>query len=127
MALRSRPPLMRLTEAAAARVRELMENSGEAGGGLRLGVRKGGCAGMSYTMDYAARPEPGDERVEDKGATVFLAPEAVLFLIGTEMDFTTTKLSSGFVFNNPNQVSACGCGESVSLKPAEREPETLGA
>lgn len=115
---RPRPKVVSLTDAAAARVREIMENSDREIVGLRVGVTNGGCAGMSYTMEYAEERNPLDEVVEDKGVTILIDPKAVLFLLGTEMDFQTTKLSSGFVFNNPNQTSACGCGESVSITPA---------
>jgi iron-sulfur cluster assembly protein len=86
--------------------------------GVRVGVKNGGCAGMTYTMDYAEAVQPSDEVVEDKGVRVLIDPKAILFLIGTEMDYKTEKLSAQFVFNNPNQTSACGCGESVQLKPS---------
>jgi iron-sulfur cluster assembly protein len=119
MGVRSRFAVMTLTEAAAERIRELVEDSSEAALGLRIGVKKGGCAGMEYTMKLVAEPDPKDERLEEKGATVFIDPAAVLYLLGTVMDFETTKLRSGFVFKNPNEVSACGCGESVMLKPAD--------
>ena len=109
---------MRLTEAAAARLRQIMARSDGPVLGLRIGVKNGGCAGMEYTMEWAAEPKPFDEVVEDKGVRVLIDPKAVLFLLGTEMDYQTTELKSGFVFNNPNQTSACGCGESVQLKPA---------
>jgi len=111
-----------VTEAAAGRIREIMAASDGAKAGLRIGVTNGGCAGMSYTMDMVDEPDPADEVVSDKDVTVFVDPKAVLFLLGTEMDFETTKLRSGFVFNNPNQVSACGCGESVELVPAAAPP-----
>lgn len=112
--------VMKLTPAAAARVREIVEAADDASVlGIRLGVKNGGCAGMSYTLDLAREAQPGDERVEAEGATVFVDAKAVLFLLGTEMDFERTTLKTGFVFNNPNQVGACGCGESVSLKAAE--------
>jgi iron-sulfur cluster assembly protein len=107
-----------LTDAAANRVRDIMARAERPIAGLRVGVKNGGCAGMSYTMEYAEEIRPQDEVVEDKGVTVLIDPKAVLFLLGTEMDFQTTKLSSGFVFNNPNQTSACGCGESVAITPA---------
>ena len=110
---------MTLSEDAAARVREIIANSREDVAGLRVGVKNGGCAGMAYTMDYASESDPLDEVVEDKGVKIFIDPKAVLFLLGTEMDYEVTKLKSGFVFNNPNETSACGCGESVSIKPAE--------
>jgi iron-sulfur cluster assembly protein len=105
-----------LTDAAAARVREIASKADDALG-LRVGIKKGGCAGMEYTFDVARALEPGDEVVEDKGATVLVDAKAVMFLIGTELDFKVDKLSSTFVFHNPNQVSACGCGESVSIAP----------
>lgn len=111
--------VMTLTESAAERVREIVENADDALG-IRLGIKNGGCAGMSYTLDLAREAQPGDERVEAHGATVFVEAKAVLFLLGTEMDFEKTALRTGFVFRNPNQVGACGCGESVSLKPAEQ-------
>ncbi len=113
---------MTVTDAAAARVKSIMAKSDKPLIGLRVGVKNGGCAGMSYTMEYAEAVTPLDEVVEDKGVTILIDPKAVLFLLGTEMDFLTTKLSSGFVFNNPNQTSACGCGESVAITPAKLEP-----
>jgi len=119
MGVRSRFAVMTLTEAAAERVREIVEDSDEPVLGLRIGVKKGGCAGMEYTMKAVAEADPKDERIEGHGATVFIDPAAVLYLLGTVMDFETTKLRSGFVFKNPNEVSACGCGESVMLKPAD--------
>ncbi|GGK46774.1 Fe-S cluster assembly scaffold SufA [Salinarimonas ramus] len=108
-----------LTDAAAARIKAIVGKSDKPVEGLRVGVRNGGCAGMSYVMDLVANPEPGDEVVEDKGAKVFVDPKAVLFLLGTQMDFKVDRLSAQFVFNNPNQTSACGCGESVALSPAK--------
>jgi iron-sulfur cluster assembly protein len=108
-----------LTDAAANRVRELMSSSAKPIVGLRVGVKNGGCAGMSYTMEYAENVSPLDEVVEEKGVKVLIDPKAILFLLGTEMDFQTTKLASQFVFNNPNQTSACGCGESVAITPVE--------
>ncbi len=116
---RPRPQVMRLTEAAAARIRDLMDKSGRPVAGLRIGVRNGGCAGMAYTMEYAESINPTDEVVEDKGIRILIDPKAVLFLLGTEMDYRTDKLSAQFVFNNPNQTSACGCGESVQLTPVQ--------
>lgn len=108
-----------LTDKAADRIKAIVANADKPVEGLRVGVRNGGCAGMSYVMDMAEAPQPGDEVVEDKGAKVFVDPKAVLFLLGTEMDFRVDKLSAQFVFNNPNQTSACGCGESVALTPAK--------
>lgn len=116
--------VMTLTDAAATRVRELMAAADQPVEGLRVGVKNGGCAGMAYTMDYAREAEPLDEVVEDKGIKILIDSKAVLFLLGTEMDFKRDKLSSGFVFNNPNQVGACGCGESVSLRAAGETIET---
>ena len=110
---------MSLTDKAANRVKALVANSAEPAIGLRVGIKKGGCAGMEYTVDLATDTNDKDDEVNHDGARVFVAPEAVLFLLGTEMDFETTKLRSGFVFNNPNQTSACGCGESVELKAAD--------
>lgn len=115
---RPRPKVMTLTESAAARVREIIERSEEDFIGLRVGVKNGGCAGMEYTMDYADTVDPLDEVVEDKGVKILIDPKAVLFLLGTEMDYQVDKLSAQFVFNNPNQTSACGCGESVTITPA---------
>ncbi|GAA5540854.1 MULTISPECIES: Fe-S cluster assembly scaffold SufA [Brucella/Ochrobactrum group] len=112
--------VMTLTEAAANRVREIVE-SREGALGIRVGVKKGGCAGMEYTIDVANEAKAGDDVAEKDGAKVFIAPEAVLFLLGTQMDFEVTTLRTGFVFNNPNQTSACGCGESVELTPASAE------
>ena len=113
-----RRQVMSLTEAAAQRVRELAEKADRPIAGIRVGVRNGGCAGMSYTMELADSVEPLDEVVEDKGVKILIDPKAVLFLLGTEMDFKVDKLTSGFVFNNPNQTSACGCGTSVAITPA---------
>ncbi len=118
---RERPKVVRLTDAAAERVREIMEDAEGRYIGLRVGVKNGGCAGMEYTMSYAEAREPLDEVVEDKGVTILVDPKAVLFLIGTEMDFVTEKMSARFVFNNPNQTDACGCGESVTIVPARAD------
>jgi iron-sulfur cluster assembly protein len=116
--VRPRPQAIRLTEAAAERIKFVMANAAKPIVGVRVGVRNGGCAGMTYTMEYAEQIETADEVVEDRGVRVLIDPKAVLFLIGTEMDYKTDKLSAQFVFNNPNQTSACGCGESVQLKPS---------
>jgi len=118
---RPKPQVITLTDAAAERVREIMGNAEKPVAGLRIGVKKGGCAGMEYTMEYVEEAKPSDDCVEDKGVRVFVDPSAVLFLLGTRMDFKVDKLQAGFVFENPNQVSACGCGESVELKPASLE------
>ena len=107
-----------VTDGAAARVREIVA-ARQGANGVRVGVKKGGCAGMEYTVDLVTEPNPKDDHIEHAGADVWVAPEAALFLLGTEMDFEVTKLRTGFTFRNPNQTSACGCGESVELKPAE--------
>ena len=127
MGVRPKMNVISLTDAAATRVREIMANADKPLFGLRVGVKNGGCAGMSYTMEMAESAAPGDEVVEDKGVRVLVDPKAVLFLLGTQMDFAVSKLSSGFVFNNPNQTSACGCGESVAITPVELEGERARA
>jgi len=116
---------MTVTDRAASRVKDIIARSDTPIAGLRVGLKKGGCAGMEYTMDYAAEPQKGDEIVQDKGVTLMIEPQALLFLLGTQMDYVTEKMSSRFVFNNPNQVSACGCGESIEIVPAK--PESLRA
>jgi iron-sulfur cluster assembly protein len=116
---RERPKPVKLTEAAAARISQIMAAAPGKYQGVRVGVTNGGCAGMSYTMDYASDTKPFEEVMEDKGVKIFIDPKAILFLIGTELDFVKEKLGARFVFNNPNQTSACGCGESVSITPAE--------
>jgi len=116
---RERPKPVMLTEAAAGRVREIMAKADGKYQGVRVGVTNGGCAGMSYTMDYASEAKPFEEVMEDKGVKIFIDPKAILFLIGTQLDFVQEKLGTKFVFNNPNQTSACGCGESVSITPAQ--------
>jgi iron-sulfur cluster assembly protein len=121
MTTRTPPKVITLTDAAAERIRALMAAAGGNATGLRIGVKKGGCAGMEYTMEYAAEPDPRDELVEDKGVRILIEPTAVLFLLGTEMDYKIDRMTSGFVFNNPNQTSACGCGESVALTPAAED------
>jgi iron-sulfur cluster assembly protein len=109
--------IITLTDAAAQRVRDIVARSADNAIGLRVGIKKGGCAGMEYTFEIAHDERPGDEIVTDKGAKVFVDGKAVMFLIGTELDFQSSKLSSTFVFKNPNEISACGCGESVSIVP----------
>ena len=116
---RERPKPVKLSEAAAARIATIMANAPGQYAGVRVGVTNGGCAGMSYTMDYASESKPFEEVMEDKGVKIFIDPKAILFLIGTELDFVQEKLGSRFVFNNPNQTSACGCGESVAITPAQ--------
>ena len=116
---RPRPQVMRLTDAAATRNKDVMARADKPVTGVRVGVKNGGCAGMEYTMEYAEAIKTTDEVVEDKGVKILIDPKAVLFLLGTEMDYKTDKLSAQFIFNNPNQTSACGCGESVQLTPAK--------
>ena len=113
------PKAITLTERAATRVKAIIEQSDVPKIGIRLGVKNGGCAGMEYTMDYAEEKQPLDEVVEDKGVTILIEAKAVLFLLGTQMDWEEDKLSAGFTFNNPNQTDACGCGESVTIVPAQ--------
>lgn len=111
--------IMQLTDAAAERIIEIIEDSDKPVIGVRVGVRNAGCAGMAYTLDYVAEPVQGDDHIREKGVDVWVEPKATLFLLGTVMDYEETKMSSGFTFNNPNQEGACGCGESVQLKPAD--------
>jgi len=118
---RPRPQVMRLTDAAALRVQELTNRADSEIVGLRVGIKNGGCAGQSYTVEYAHDVRPTDEVVEDKGVKILVDPKAVLFLLGTEMDYKTDKMQAQFIFNNPNQISACGCGESVQLTAAKLE------
>lgn len=118
---RPKPKVVTLTDAAAERVREIMSSAERQVAGLRIGVKNGGCAGMFYTMEWAESVDPLDEVVEDKGAKVLIDKKAVLFLLGTQMDYKVDKLSAGFVFINPNETSACGCGESVAITPAKDE------
>jgi iron-sulfur cluster assembly protein len=118
---RPRPQVVRLTEAAAARIKDAMARADKPVAGVRVGVKNGGCAGMEYTMEYADEVRATDEVVEDQGVKILIDPKAVLFLLGSVMDFKTEKLSAQFVFNNPNQTSACGCGESVQLTPASQD------
>jgi len=115
----SRMKVMSLTEAAASRVKEIMAGSDKPAAALRVGVRNGGCAGMSYTMELAESIEPLDEVIEDKGVKVLIDPKAVLFLLGAQMDFKSDRLGASFTFSNPNETSACGCGESVAITPAD--------
>ena len=117
-ASRLRPQVMRLTEAAAERIKAVMAKADRPIEAVRVGVKNGGCAGMSYFMEYADKIDPLDEVIEDKGVRILVDPKAVLFLLGTEMDYRVEKLSAQFVFNNPNQTAACGCGESVQIEPA---------
>ena len=115
---RPRPKVVTLTDRAAERVREIMARAEKPYAGLRVGVKNGGCAGQEYILEYADTANPLDEVVEDKGVTILIDPKAVLFLIGTEVDYETSRLASKFVFRNPNETDACGCGESVTIEPA---------
>jgi len=119
---RPRPKVVTLSDAAAARVQEIMARAEKPYAGLRVGVKNGGCAGQEYVLEYADKADPLDEVVEDHGVTILIEPKAVLFLIGTEIDYEVTKLASKFVFRNPNQTDACGCGESVTIQPASPAP-----
>ena len=112
------PKAISLTDRAAERIKLIMSRAETPKIGVRLGVKNGGCAGMEYTMDYAEARDPLDEVVEDKGVMILIEPKAVLFLLGTQMDYEEGLMSSGFIFNNPNQTDACGCGESVTIVPA---------
>lgn len=118
---RPRPKVVTLTDAAAERVKDLMASADRPVAGLRVGIKNGGCAGQEYTFAFADAPEPLDEIVEDKGATVIIEGKAVLYLIGAEIDYEVTKLASKFVFRNPNQTDACGCGESVTIVPVKAD------
>ena len=118
---RPRPQVMRLTDAAAERIKSVMAKANRPIAAVRVGVKNGGCAGMSYFMEYAESVNPLDEVIEDKGVRILIDPKAVLFLLGAEMGYKVEKLAAQFVFNNPNQTSACGCGESVQLEPAAGE------
>ena len=118
-ARRPRPKVVTLSDAAAERVREIMDKAEQPYAGLRVGVKNGGCAGQEYVLEYAAAADPLDEVVEDKGVTILIEPKAVLFLIGTQIDYEVTRLASKFVFRNPNETDACGCGESVTIQPAK--------
>lgn len=118
---RPRPKVVTLTERAAERVREIMAKAERPYAGLRVGVKNGGCAGQEYVLDYAEAAGPLDEIVEDHGVTIFVEPKSVLFLIGSEIDYETSKLAAKFVFRNPNETDACGCGDSVTIQPAAEE------
>jgi iron-sulfur cluster assembly protein len=113
---RERPKVVTLTEAAAERVREIMAKAEKPYAGLRVGVKNGGCAGQEYVLEYAESANPLDEVVED--VTILVEPKAVLFLVGTVVDYDVSRLSAKFVFRNPNETDACGCGESVTIEPA---------
>ena len=112
---RPRPQAIKLTEAAASRVQELLSKRGKPSLGIRIGVRSKGCSGLSYTLEYADQKDPMDELVEQHGVTVLIDPKATLFILGTEMDYVEEKVQSGFVFRNPNEKGRCGCGESFHV------------
>ena len=112
---RERPPAMTISDAAAARIKHLMSAREAPVGGLRVGVKNGGCSGLTYTMEFADRPSPMDEVVEQKGVKVMIDSKALMFLLGSEMDYTEDKLRSGFTFRNPNEKGRCGCGESFHV------------
>ena len=116
---RPRPKVVTLTDRAAERVKTIMDKAEKPYVGLRVGVKNGGCAGSEYIFEYAEAANPLDEVVEDKGVKILIDPKAVLFLIGTEIDYETSRLAAKFTFNNPNQTDACGCGESVTIEPAK--------
>src|SRR5471032_3218500 len=118
---RPRPKVVTLTDRAADRVKEIMTRAEKPYVGLRVGVKNGGCAGQEYVLEYAEAAGALDEVVEDKGVTILVEPKAVLFLIGSEIDYETTQLAAKFVFHNPNETDACGCGESVTIIPASAE------
>ncbi len=112
---RQRPAAIKVTPAAVARVKALLEKRGKPSAGVRVGVRSRGCSGMSYTLEYADSKGPSDEAVEAEGVTILIDPKAAMFVFGTEMDFVEDKLQSGFVFRNPNEKGRCGCGESFHV------------
>ena len=116
---RPRPQVVSLTEAAAERVREIMGKADQPYAGLRVGVKNGGCAGQEYLIEYAKEQGPLDEVVEDKGVRILVEPASVLFLLGSQIDYEVSKLSARFVFKNPNETDACGCGESVTIVPVK--------
>ncbi len=107
--------IIRLSDTAAARIKEIMSNADNKTIGVRIGVKSGGCAGMSYSMEYAKNKNANDEIIEDKGVKVFIDPAAIIYLLGTEMDYKKEKFSSQFVFKNPNETERCGCGESFKI------------
>jgi iron-sulfur cluster assembly protein len=126
-AARARPQVMRLTDAAADRIKAVMAKAERPIAAVRVGVKNGGCAGMAYTMEYAEAVNPLDEVIEEKGVRILVDPKAILFLLGTEMDYKVDRLSAQFVFNNPNQTAACGCGESVQIEPVRGQTDAADA
>lgn len=112
---KSRPAPIKLTEAAAAQIKALLAQRGKDSLGVRVGVRNAGCSGLAYTLEYVDEADPFDEMVEERGVTVLIDPKAIMFLLGTEMDYVEEKLKSGFTFTNPNEKGRCGCGESFHV------------
>ena len=110
-----RKQALSVTDAAAARIQALLANRGKPAVGVRIGVRSRGCSGLSYTLEYADEKGKFDEVVEDKGVTILIDPKAIMFILGTEMDYVEEKLQSGFTFRNPNEKGRCGCGESFTV------------
>ena len=108
-------PIIKLSDNAAQRIKEIMSNAEKDSLGVRVSVKTGGCAGMSYVLEYSKNINPNDEIIEDKGVKVFIDPAAVMYLLGTEMDYKKEEFSSSFVFNNPNESERCGCGESFKI------------
>ena len=123
--MRPLPSPVKLTDNAAARIRELMDKADQPIVGLRVGVKARGCSGLSYFMEYAAEQKPAEDKVEEKGVTLFIEPTATMFLIGSEMDYVQEEFGARFVFNNPNEADRCGCGESFRVKPNQPEPEPV--
>ena len=108
-------PVIKLSDNAAARIKEIMSGAEKNAVGVRVSVKSGGCAGMSYVMEYSKEINPHDEVIEDKGVKVYIDSGAIMYLLGTEMDYKKEELSSSFVFNNPNETERCGCGESFKI------------
>ena len=125
--MRALPSPLKLTDSAAARIRELMDKADRPIAGLRVGVKARGCSGLSYFMEYADAPKPAEDKVEEKGVTLFIEPTATMFLIGSEMDYVQEEFGARFVFNNPNEADRCGCGESFRVKPTQPEQEAQPA
>ena len=111
--------VLTITDEAAERIKALVVGSDDPLLGIKVGVKNGGCAGMEYVLDKVLEADPKDDLVEDKGVRVYVDPKATLFLLGTELGYEVTKFRTGFTFDNPNQTSACGCGESVALTPVD--------
>ena len=108
-------PIIKLSDNAANRIKEIMSSAEKNALGVRVSVKSGGCAGMSYVMEYAKDIKPNEEVIEEKGVKVFIDPKAIIYLLGTEMDYKEEKFSSQFIFKNPNETERCGCGESFKI------------